>query len=406
MNAINYPLIDFDEAWRRIAAVISPLPPILQPITDLLGYVLAEEVVAPEDIPSFPTAAVDGYAVIAADTALQRHVIAEQVAGRPQLVRVESGTAVRIMTGAPLPPGADAVIRVEESEEKDEMVRFFSPAASGEGVRPVGQDLTAGAVILQPGEVLGPAEIGLLAIIGHTSVRVYPRPRVAVITTGSELVPPEQVPTHGELRDSNSYVLLAAVAAAGGRPVHLGIIPDRMAAQRAAILDGVSRADIVLCSGGVSIGRHDFVKPLLEELGHVLFGRVAIKPGKPFTFATVNNVPVFGLPGFPVSSFVTFENFIRPALRVMAGHCRLWRPTCIVHLRHALRHAPDRTEFQRAIITEQDGLYWAETTGTQVSGRLKSLVGANALLRIPAGEADLGPGTEVTAIRIDQPEVT
>lgn len=405
MNRINYPLIDFDEAWRCISTLISPLPPILQPLTDLLGYVLAEEVIAPEDMPSYPTAAMDGYAIIAADSAPYRHIIAEQTAGRSQPVRVEIGTAVRIMTGAPLPLGADAVIRVEESEEKDGMVRFFSAVSAGENIRPVGQDLAAGVVVLPLGEVLGPAEIGLLASIGCTNVRVYPRPRVAVMATGSELVPPEEIPIHGKIRDSNSYILLAAVAAAGGRPIHLGIIPDSISAQRAAILDGISCADMVLVSGGVSMGTHDFVKPLLNELGDLHFGQVAIKPGKPFTFATVNNVPVFGLPGFPVSSFVVVENFIRPALRVMAGHRRLWRPTCTARLRHTIQHAPDRTEFQRAVVIEQDHIYWAETTGIQVSSRLQSLVGANALLRIPAGVADLSAGAEVTALLIDQPEV-
>jgi molybdenum cofactor synthesis domain-containing protein len=257
---------------------------------------------------------------------------------------------------------------------------------------------------LEKGVTLGPAEIGLLATVGQASARVYPQPTVAVMATGDELVSPGQPPTPGQIRDSNSYALLAAVEAAGAKPLHLGLIPDNETALQEAMLAGVARADMLLTSGGVSMGTRDLIKPLLEKLGAVHFGRVATKPGLPLTFATLRGAPVFGLPGFPVSSLVCFENFVRPALRLMAGHRKLWRPEIRVRLDHDIRHAPDRTEFQRAVISLREGVHWAQTTGVQVSGRLKSLVGANALLRLPVGVADFKRGDEVAAILITQPE--
>jgi molybdenum cofactor synthesis domain-containing protein len=236
------------------------------------------------------------------------------------------------------------------------------------------------------------------------------------MATGDELVPPEDTPGPGQIRNSNSSAILAAVEAAGAIPVYLGLFPDDKEALRAAILDGVTRADVLLTCGGVSMGARDYVKPLLAELGTVHFGRVAVKPGRPLTFAEVRGVPVFGLPGFPVSSLVSFELFVRPALRLLAGQRKLWRPEIRVRLSHDIQHEPDRTEFQRAKLTcRGEGVCgksycgfpsdWATTTGSQVSGRLRSFVGANALLRLPASEASLLAGDEVVAILTGQSEV-
>ncbi|MCD5415746.1 molybdopterin molybdotransferase MoeA [Candidatus Bipolaricaulota bacterium] len=405
MTESPYPLISIEEAWRRIAAVVRPLRPALQPIGTVLGRILAEDVIADESIPALPSSAMDGYAVIAGDRAPRLRVIEEQAAGREKGLHVVAGTAVRIMTGAPLPQGADAVVLVEDAIEQDGLLRVLTAISAGEYVRPVGQDLAAGDLVLSKGSLLGPPEIGLLAAVGRAEVLVYPRPKVAVMATGDELIPPHCKPKPGELRDSNSYALCAAIEAAGCEPLHLGIIPDDEKALRTAILDGVAHADMLLTSGGVSMGRLDFVKPLLAELGKVHFGRVAIKPGKPLTFATLQDLPVFGLPGFPVSSLLSFENFVRPALRLIGGHRALWRPRVHARLRHYLRHSTGRTEFQRAVVTEEDGLYWAESTGLQVSGRLKSLVGANALLQLPADVDDFERGDEVVAILIDRPEI-
>lgn len=404
MTESPYPMIEIEEAWQRIAALIRPLAAIRLPIDSAFGHVLAEDVIAMENLPPFPSSAMDGYAVLSADESPERRVIGTQAAGQVEPLRVGPGTAARIMTGAPLPPGADAVIKIEDTIECNGMVRLLARVSPGENVRPVGQDLAAGDLVLEKGAVLGPAEIGLLAAVGRTEVLVHPKPKVAIMATGDELVPPGQTPAPGQIRDSNSYALLAAVQAAGGTPLHLGLIPDREDALRAAILEGVANADMLLTSGGVSMGTHDLVKPLLAELGQIHFGRVASKPGKPLTFVTVQGVPVFGLPGFPVSSLVSFENFVRPALRLMAGHRKLWRPEIAVRLSHPVRHEPDRTEFQRAVASQRDGAWWAETTGVQVSGRLKSLVGANALLRLPRGSGDFAQGEEVMAILIEQPE--
>jgi len=400
-----YPMISIEEAWRRISAVVCPLPPTTRPIVTALGLILAEDLTARENTPALPSSGMDGYAVIAGDGAPHRRLIGEQAAGLATPLHVVSGTAVRIMTGAPLPEGADAVVRVEDTVEHDGVVRLLAAVAPGENVRPAGQDLAAGELVLAKGWQLGPPEIGLLAAIGCAEVLVYPRPRVAVMATGDELILPQRVPELGQVRDSNSYALCAAVEAAGCEPLHLGIIPDDERELRAAVVDGISRADILLASGGVSMGRRDFLKPLLANLGEVHFGRVAIKPGKPLTFATLQGRPVFGLPGFPVSSLVSFENFVRPALRMMGGHRALWRPKARVRLAHDLQHSPGRTEFQRAVVTEEDGVYWAKTTGSQVSGRLKSLVGANALLQLPADTGGFNRGDEVIAILIDRPEI-
>lgn len=400
-----YPTIGTDEAWRRIAAAIAPLPPRPLCLAEALGCVLAEDVVAAEDVPPFAASAMDGYAVVAADASVRRRLVGEQDAGPIRQMSVAPGTAARIMTGAALPAGADAVIPVERAEESDGHVTLPGAVHPGGNVRPVGQDIARGDTVLAAGALLGPAEIGLLASLGRTAPPVHPKPRVAVMATGDELVAAEARPGPGRIRDSNSHALAAAVEAAGCVPVPLGRFPDDEGRLGAAILDGVARADMLLTSGGVSMGRRDFVKPLLAQLGEVRFGRVAMKPGKPLTFARVRGVPVFGLPGFPVSSLVTFEMFVRPALRLLAARRRLWRPEVPVRLLDDLRHERDRTEFQRARVEFRDGVYWAGTTGSQVSGRLKSLVGANALLRLPAGSGDYQAGDEVTAIMIEHPEV-
>ncbi|MHB0875674.1 MAG: molybdopterin molybdotransferase MoeA [Anaerolineae bacterium] len=405
MRESPYPMLSREEAWQRIAAVVRPLAARSLPLGQVAGCVLAEDVTAADNMPPFASSAMDGFAVIAGDSGEERRIVGEQDAGARRAPTVTPGTAVRIMTGAPLPPGADAVIPVERTQESGNSVRLLGPMRPGENVRPIGQDVAAGETVLQSGAILRPGEIGLLASIGHTSVSVRPRPRVAVLATGSELVEPDATPGPGQIRDSNSAALTAAVAAAGCEPVYLGRVGDDRDLVRRTLLRGVAEADMLVTSGGVSMGARDYVKPLLAELGTVHFGRVAIKPGKPLTFATVGDTPVFALPGFPVSSLVCFECFARPALRLMAGHGRLWRPEIPVRLVDDIEHEPDRTEFQRAVVAWRDGVHWARTTGSQVSGRLRSLAGANALLVLPAGRSSFYAGSEVTAILTDQPEV-
>jgi len=404
MAGRDYPMLSVEEAWQQVAAHVHVLPPVARGLTDMLGRVLAQDVSAIEPMPPFPAAAMDGFAVIAADTSPTRRIVGEQPAGRVRSLTVQRGTAVRVMTGAPLPQGADAVVRLEDAEERDGMVSLRVPVQPGQNLRHVGEDLMAGEVVLTKGLLLGPAEIGLLATLDRPHILVHPKPTVAVMATGDELVPPGQSTVPGQIRDSNSYALLAAVEAAGGKPMHVGLIPDNRTLLREAMLEAVSRANLVLATGGLSGGSHDYMKPLLEEMGTVHFGQVALRPGRPLTFATIKSVPVFGLPGSPVSTLVSFEMFVRPAMRLMGGHAKLWRPEVPARLTHDIQHLPDRTEFQRAVVTERDGAFWAETTGPQMSGRLKSLVGANAFLRLPAGIAEFRAGETVTAILVKRHE--
>lgn len=399
----KYPMIPVEEAQEQILARVQPLEAIEIPFDEALGFVLAEDIHAPEDMPPFPAAAKDGFAVIAGDTSRERRLIGEQMAGTSGGPRVELGTVVRITTGAPIPPGADAVVMVERTEERDGRVTIHqTDIKPGDDIRPPGQDIQRGQVVLEKGTRLGPAEIGLLATVGQTRVRVHRKPSVAVISTGDELVEPTQTPGPGQIRDSNRYTLAASVAEAGGIPIVIGLGRDVEAALEELIQMGLSEADVLLTSGGVSMGNRDLVKPILERLGTVHFGRVRSKPGKPVTFATVNGKPVFAMPGFPVSALVAFEIFVRPALRKMQGYLQVFRPERQVILAHDVPHGADRTEFQRAIVTYQEGKLYARTTGFQGSGRLLSMVGANALLRLPHGEGDFKSGDVVTALVIGE----
>jgi molybdenum cofactor synthesis domain-containing protein len=404
-RSCDYPLLTFSEAWQRIASALEPLPAVEKPLAELAGLVLAEEIVARDSMPPFAAAAMDGYAVVGGDGPSERVVTGEQDAGVKLDLVVTPLTAVRIMTGAPLPAGADAVIPFESTLEEAGVVRLLGTVAPGASVRPAGQDIAAGEVALAKGSELGAAEIGLLASLGHGRALVHPRPRVTIITTGDELVSIDAVPRPGQIRDANSPALVAAARAAGFEAAALPCpVADDPAALEGALLDALAASDLVVTSGGVSMGTRDLIKPLLAKLGKILVGRVALKPGKPLTFATVQGKPVFGLPGFPVSSLVSFEQFVRPALRLMAGHRLLWRPSVEVRLALPLRHDPERTEFQRAVVEAGPEGYRARGNGAQGSGRLKSLSGANALLVLPAGTGDFPAGACVTALLIGHPE--
>jgi molybdenum cofactor synthesis domain-containing protein len=396
-----YPMVPIEEAQRIIAAHVAPLA--VEEVSSLAadGRVLAEDVYAGEDMPDVPKAAVDGYALRAADGAAERRVLAEITAGAADALGGASlppGAAVRIMTGAPLPPGADAVIMVEQTHEQDGVLRVERDVALGDSIHTVGQDIARGALVLARGATLGAAEIGLLATAGRVHIGVYRRPVVAVLATGDEVHEPDTPLSAGGIRDSNRYALLAAAREAGCQTISLGIARDDQALQRAAILAGLERADVLLTSGGVSMGTRDLIKPLLAELGTVHFGRIAFKPGKPTTFATVHGKLVFGLPGYPVSSLVSFEAFVRPALRRMQGDARPERPRVRVTLLEPIRAPSDRPEYQRAIVAWQDGRLAARSTGAQGSSRLLSLRGANALLLVPGDGQTYAPGAELEAL--------
>jgi molybdopterin molybdotransferase len=382
----------------------SPLPPQAVAMVAALDLVLAQEVIAQEDLPPFPCSAKDGFAVIAADTTNPRRLIGAQTAGYVADLRVIPGTCAWITTGAPIPPGADAVIMVEYTQTAQEMVTMQRQVAPQADVRPIGQDIRQGQHVLAAGIRLGPQEIGLLASLGFASVMAHPRPRVAVLSTGNEIVEPDVQPGPGQIRDSNRYALMAAVQRAGCIPVSLGIGSDDLEELTAKIVHGLETCDALITSGGVSMGDLDLIKPLLEMHGQVHFGRVNMKPGKPLTFASMAGKPVFALPGFPVSSLVSFELFVRPGLAQMGGHRLILRPRVPVTLAESIQGDAWRPEFHRVILGRENGAFMARSTGMQSSGRLLSMVGANGLLVLPKQDKPFVAGTTVTAILLDHPE--
>jgi molybdenum cofactor synthesis domain-containing protein len=400
----DYDMIEADVALDIVLKHTPLLAPKTVATFEALDLVLAEDIFAQEDLPPFPCSAKDGFAVIAADTSNPRRLIGEQTAGYVANLRVEPGTCARITTGAPLPPGADAIIMVEYTQEDHGMVTLERQVAPNADVRPVGQDIVQGQRVLEAGTRLGPQEIGLLASLGRLSVLAYSRPRVAVLSTGNEIVEPAQHPQPGQIRDSNRYTLMAAIQRAGAQPVSLGIGSDIQEELTAKIFEGLTTCDALVTSGGVSMGNLDLIKPILETRGQVHFGRVNMKPGKPLTFATVTGKPVFALPGFPVSSLVSFEVFVRPALLQMGGHRLILRPRVPVTLETPLQGDAWRPEFHRAHLTRTPQGLTAQSTGMQSSARLLSMVGANGLLVLPKRAEMFGAGETITAILLDHPE--
>jgi molybdopterin molybdotransferase len=402
--AARYEMLPVTRAKEIIAGFCRPLPVERVPLDQAQGHTLAETAHAPEPAPPFRSAAVDGYAVRAADGAAERRVTGEILAGSAVALRLGPGEAAWVTTGAPLPEGADAMVMVEVTERHGGRVRVQRAPRAGDGFHPIGQDLSAGQVVLEAGVPLGPAEIGLLAAIGIWEAPVHRRPRVAVLSTGDELVEPWTPRAGAAIRDSNRFSIMAAVREAGGEPVSLGIARDEEAEQESAIRRGLEQADVVITSAGVSMGNRDLIKEILERLGQIHIGRIDFKPGKPLTFATAGDRLIFGLPGFPVSSLVTFEVFVRPALLQLQGRARPERPRVRVALEHAVRPSRDRVEYQRARVSARDGCLQATTTGLQASSRLLSMAGANALIVIPAGDSPLAAGSEVEALLLGPPE--
>jgi molybdopterin molybdotransferase len=416
-----YPLIDADVAASLVLEHTPVLGAERVPLVDCPGRVLAEDVVASAALPAFPASAVDGYAVRAADGGTSLRVVGESAAGRPFDGRVEPGTAIRILTGGVLPAGADCVVMMEDVQLSGDVVTVPVGLKPGQNFHAPGADLRAGERVLPAGVALGAAELGLAAALGLAELPVGRRPKVALLSTGDELVEVGEKPARGQIPDSNRWALLAALLEAGSEVRLLGIGPDEPEALRRLVVDALSGADVLVTSGGVSVGTHDLIKPLLESLGDVLVGRVKLKPGKPFTFATIPDPRpptrpfgptsplrgreklAFGLPGFPVSSLVTFEVFVRPALRKMQGHAQLQRPTLPVRLGYDARATADRTEYQRVTLRREGLELVAASTGSQSSSRLVSLVGAHALVRIPPGDQGIRAGTIVEAMILALP---
>jgi molybdenum cofactor synthesis domain-containing protein len=392
------------EARRIVLAHTRALPTEWVPLNESGGRILAEALIASQNLPPFPAATMDGFALIHDDRSDVLEIIEDGFAGVAPGSTVRHGTATRIMTGAPVPAGADAVVPVENTELTDGGVRILQERVrAGENIRPVGSDMRAGDLLLPAGVELGPAEIGLLASLGHASVEVGRRPRVAVYSTGDELVQPGETPGPGQIRDSNRFSLAHAASLAGAEVVLNRHVPDTREAVRAAFREALDAADAIITSGGVSMGDRDLVKALLGEFAEVHFRRVFMKPGKPLNFATAGDRLVFGLPGNPVSCLVSFHMFVRPALRVLQGAPAGEHALTRVRLEHAVQPS-DRLEYQRArVMSLPDGGLSAATTGSQQSARLMSFVGANAFLVVPPGDEVIPAGSILEAILLAPP---
>jgi len=392
-----------------------------------LDKVLAENVYAGSDIPPFPNSAMDGYALIASDTEgvssthpRRLRVVEDLKAGYVATRSLDEGEAIRIMTGAPLPQGADAVIMVEDTKKvqslklkvasereghKDEFVEILREVKPGENVRWAGEDLRKGALVIEKGKVIGPAEIGLLASLGMDKVETIRVPKIAILATGDELIEVDKALVPGKIRSSNSYTLYGQVLRCGGIPVDLGIVRDAREEIRTKIESGLG-CDMLLTSGGVSVGDYDLVKDVLAELGtEMKFWKVAMKPGKPLAFGLIRGKPVFGLPGNPVSCMIIFEQFVRPAILKMSGRTRLNRPEVLAVLRENIKKKPGRKHFLRAWVELEDGQYRAKTTGPQGSGILRSMSLANGLMIIPEDAGEVKAGEKVRVQLLDQPEI-
>jgi molybdopterin molybdotransferase len=395
-------MVSVDEARDEIMARCGVLGVETVDALTSNGRVLARGVVSGEAVPPRPKSAVDGYAIRTTDSGPRRLRMAEIAAAPGDEVHIEPGEAIRIMTGGDVPTGADAVVMVEDSCETAASVEFTRDVQAGANILPTGHDITVGQVVASVGDVIGPAEIGLMATIGVTRIEVYRRPRVAVMATGDELVEPWETPPRGAIRESNRWTLMAALADAGCDVTWHGVARDNEESLHAAYDAALAVADVVITSGGVSMGTRDLIKPLLESRGTVHFGRVNFKPGKPLTFASIRDKGGdkrwFGLPGYPVSSLVTLEVFVRPALLAMQGRRDHFRPTVDVTLDHDVRPDRGRPEYQRASVRWGDGRLRARSTGGQSSSRLLSMRGANALLVIPTSDQVIRAESVVQAL--------
>lgn len=397
-------MISVEEAQSRAIALAPPRTLERVGLRDAFGRVLAEEVLARAPVPPHDNSAMDGFALRSADLAagqMELQIAGEVAAGHVASRAVQPGEALRIMTGAPMPDGADAVVMVESTETTGDRVRISKPVKAGENVRRAGEDLRAGDRVLSPGVTLSAAELGVLASVQHASVLVARRPEVAILVTGDELRDLHQPLDPGAIADTNSYALDALVRLAGGRPRVLPIVRDDRAVLRAAI-ESARNADLIVSSGGVSVGEHDHVKPVLAELGAQLdFWRVDMKPGKPVAVARVGSTPYYGLPGNPVSTMVSFLLFVRPAIRAALG---AEPPVDLAQARgeltRPLRSRGDRRNYLRARARFDAGRLQVTPVEKQGSHILTSMVGANALVVLPPGPHDLAPGASVELLLI------
>ena len=419
-------MLSVEEARSRILEMFQPLESERKPILEALGQVLAEDVSSPMSIPPLANSAMDGYAVQSSDvtgatpdTPASLRVIGQVAAGQLPQNEVVPGTAVRIMTGGPIPPGADTVVPFEDTDEYDlkssgiglsdiAEIKVNIGASEGSNVRPAGQDISKGQTVLKKGMLLRPSEIGVLASVGRDIVEVVRRPVVAVIATGDELMEPGGPIAPGKIYDSNSYSVTAAVLRYGGVPRFLGIARDNLESMNAKLEEGLD-ADLLLTSAGVSRGDYDIVKDLLASRGKVAFWSVRMRPAKPLAFGVFprpggRQVPHVGLPGNPVSALVAFEELVRPAILRMLGRTDLEKPTIRAELEEDVVNTDGRRVFARVVVTRRDGRYYACLTGDQGSGVLTSMALANGLAICPEDVPRMKAGEEVDVQMLDWPE--
>jgi molybdopterin molybdotransferase len=404
-------LVPVDTHLNELLATVEPLAPLDLTLLEAHGCVLAEDITATFPLPPFDNSAMDGYAVRASDlttatdvTPAQLPVVGDIAAGSSSSYSVQPGFCVRIMTGAPMPPGADAVVPVEWTDGGIAQVTIRRAPVVGQHVRRAGEDAGAGAGVLSSGTHLGATQVGLLAAVGRERVSARPRPRVVVISTGTELVEPGEPLAHGKIPDANSALLTAAAREAGAIAFRVGIVPDDPRLLIDTLEDQLIRADIVVTSGGVSVGAYDVVKEAIGRLGDVRFRRVAMQPGMPQGFGQIgpDRTPFFGLPGNPVSAYVSFEVFVRPVLRRMLGVEPIYRPTVRARLTTAVGSPPGRRSYLRAWVSVDGGAYVVRPVGGQGSNLIAGLAGANALIVVPEDVTSLDAESTVTVMMLER----
>lgn len=402
-------MLTVEEALEQILARVNRLGTECLDLLACLGRVLAEPAVASADIPPWPNSSMDGFALNSVDTLratpdhpAELRVMGTVPAGSVASEQIRPGEACRIFTGAPLPQGTDSVIPQEEVDVVTDRIRVRRPVTPGEFVRPLGEDIKAGETALEAGHLIGPAEVGLLATLGRSRALVFRRPRVAILSTGDEVVDLGGQIAPGKIRNSNTYALMAQVLEAGGDPINVGVAPDRRDAIEERLRWGLA-ADALISSAGVSVGEYDLVRHALGRLGAELhLWQVSMRPGKPITFGSAGGRPIFGLPGNPVSAMVTFELFVRPALRKMAGHLALHRPTVRARALSPIPNPGQRRGYLRVSVIADALGYAVRLTGNQGSAILTSMVAADGLAVVPPNTT-IPQGGEVQVILLKPP---
>jgi len=393
-------MISVREGQQHILArIAAPVAPEVLPVTRALARVLASDVQAPFDVPPADNSAVDGYAVGSADIpgagTRELDVVGDVAAGAVFGGTLRAGEALRIMTGAPMPAGTHTVYPQEVVERAGGRVRV-GPIDKGANVRMRGEDVEAGGIVIEGGTVLRPQELGLITSLGIWQVSVHRRPRVALLSTGDEVAEPGTPRRPGQIYDANRFTLRGSIEQCGAEVLDLGIVPDLLDELSVRLREAAAMADVVVTSGGVSVGVYDLVKEVLAELGTVDFWQVAMQPGRPLAFGRLGDTTFFGLPGNPVASLLTFMLFVRPALWKLAGRRRLFPPTWQARTEEPLRKRPGRREFKRGVLAYADGGWTVRTTGPQGSGILSSMVAGNCLIILEEDRSDVAAGDLVT----------